>query len=80
MHPAGTSAEELGKMIDDWQAGYPTYLASAKMDGDVRKIGGYPVVVIPYCLLVDRKGRVAAHGSLKPELVDKLRVLLQADE
>ncbi|HVX63898.1 MAG TPA: TlpA disulfide reductase family protein [Pirellulales bacterium] len=80
MHPAGTSAEELGKMLDDWQAGYPTYLSSAKMDGDVRKIAGYPVAVIPYCLLVDRKGRVAAHGSLKPELVDKLRALLQAGE
>ena len=75
MHPAGTSAEEVGKVISDQELGYPTFLASAKLrDGD-RKIGGYPAGMFPYCILVDGEGRVAGHGSLGPELMAKFRAL-----
>lgn len=80
MHPAGTSAEDVGKVIEEQQLGYPTYLASATTDADARNIAGYPVAMFPYCILLDRKGRVAAHGALKPELIVKFRALLQADE
>jgi thiol-disulfide isomerase/thioredoxin len=75
MHPAGTPTEEIIKVIDDRQLGYPTYVASAKADGDERKIGGYPVAMFPYCLVVDRTGRVVHHGSLGPEILSQLKSL-----
>lgn len=75
MHPAGTPAEDIAKVIDDRELRYPTYVASAKADGDERKIGGYPVAFFPYCILVDGTGRIVGHGSLGPELLVKLRSL-----
>jgi thiol-disulfide isomerase/thioredoxin len=75
IHPAGTPAEDVGKVINDQELDYPTWLASAKTGEGERKIGGYPAGVFPYCVIVDGKGRVAGHGSLGPELVAKLHAL-----
>jgi hypothetical protein len=45
--------------------GYPTFLAPAGAGGGkAGAVGGYPVGVFPYCVLVDGRGRVAAHGPL----------------
>jgi thiol-disulfide isomerase/thioredoxin len=74
LHPAGTPVEEIQKVIRQQQLGYPTYLATAEIDGE-RKIGGYPVTMFPYCILVDRAGQVVEHGSLGPELLARLRAL-----
>ena len=75
LHPAGKSAEEAGKLIEDLQLGYPTYIPSATSEADDRKIAGYTVPVVPYCILIDRAGRVVDHGPLGRELVAKLREL-----
>ncbi len=74
MHPAGTPAEEVAKVISDQQLGYATLLASAK-GADDRKISGYPVAMFPYCVLVDSEGSVAGHGRLGNELMAKFRAL-----
>lgn len=79
MHPAGTSSEDVRNVIDVGKLGYPTYLAPTRTDGDDRMIGGYPVGLFPYCVLVDSTGKVAGHGSLGPEVVAKLRSLLNQD-
>src|SRR5881396_3806841 len=59
MHPSGTPAEEVEKVIRNRQLGYPTFLTVGK-EGDASnpKIGGYPAGVFPYCILVDAKGQV----------------------
>jgi thiol-disulfide isomerase/thioredoxin len=69
MHPAGTPAEDVEKVIRDRKLGYPTLLAAGK-DGDTNPptIGGYPAGVFPYCVLVDAQGRVASHGPLSEML------------
>lgn len=79
MHPAGTPPEEIRTVIEDRKLGYPTYVASATADSDDRKIGGYPVIMFPYCVLVDREGQVAGHGSLGPEIIAQLRSLLRKE-
>jgi thiol-disulfide isomerase/thioredoxin len=75
MHPAGTQAGDVTKVIRDQELGYPTFLPSGNAAGDDRTIGGYPTAMFPYCILVDSEGRVAGHGSLSPELLAKLRAL-----
>jgi thiol-disulfide isomerase/thioredoxin len=64
MHPAGTPAEDVEKVIREQKLGYATLLAAGKGDAKVPTIGGYPAGVFPYCVLVDAQGRVAAHGLL----------------
>lgn len=78
MHPAGTPAEEVFKVVIDQELGYATLLDSDKA-GDDRKVSGYPVVMFPYCVLVDSKGMVAGHGRLGPELMGKFRVLIKGE-
>jgi RNA polymerase sigma factor (sigma-70 family) len=65
MHPAGTPAEDVGKVIREQKVGYPTFLATGN-DADPKRprIGGYPAGVFPYCVLIDAQGRVTAHGML----------------
>jgi RNA polymerase sigma factor (sigma-70 family) len=81
MHPPGTPLEEVERVIRDQQLGYPTFLAEANNNDDavIKDIGGYPVGVFPYCILVDAQGRVAGHGSLSEVLerfgIDALRGL-----
>src|SRR5262249_44382813 len=63
MHPAGTPAEEVERVIHDQKLGYPTLLAAGKPgDANPPTIGGYPAGVFPYCVLVDARGRVVGHG------------------
>src|SRR5262249_21338684 len=58
MHPSGTAAEEVEKVVRDEKLGYPTFLAPGKNgDGTSQQIGGYAVGVFPYCVLVDSEGR-----------------------
>lgn len=65
MHPAGTPAEEVREIIDEFELGYPTFLDSRAGSGAAnRSIAGYPAGIFPYCILVDAQGNVAAHGSL----------------
>jgi thiol-disulfide isomerase/thioredoxin len=72
MHPPGTAAAEVEKVVRDRKLGYPTFLAAGKWDGKSRTIGGYPAAVFPYCVLVDARGKVAAHGPLW-EVTGRLR-------
>jgi thiol-disulfide isomerase/thioredoxin len=73
MHPAGTSAEDVRKVLEEWNPGYPTFLdvenESRVSDG---KVAGYPVGIFPYYILVDPQGNVADHGSLHERLAELL--------
>jgi RNA polymerase sigma factor (sigma-70 family) len=73
MHPAGTPAADVEKVIREQKLGYPTFLATDK-DADPKRptIGGYPAGVFPYYVLVDARGRVAAHGFLS-DLLEAIR-------
>jgi RNA polymerase sigma factor (sigma-70 family) len=65
MHPAGTPAEDVAKVIGEQKLGYPTFLAMGKgADPKRPTISGYPAGVFPYCVLVDARGQVIAHGLL----------------
>lgn len=60
-HPAGTPAEEVAKAVADQKLGYPTVVSA----GPGRElVAGYPVRLYPYCVFVDARGNVAAHGTL----------------
>ena len=61
MHPSGTPADDVAKVVADRKLGYPT-LVSAGVGRET--VGGYPVALFPYCVAVDAKGNVAAHGTL----------------
>lgn len=61
IHPPGTPADDIAAAIQDGAHIYPTF-AAAKSDEDL--VGGYPVKMYPYCVVLDAEGRVAAHGSL----------------
>jgi thiol-disulfide isomerase/thioredoxin len=73
IHPAGTPAEDIERVIAEERLCYPTLVAE---EDERETLAGYPVKVFPYCILVDRHGRVADHGPLGPELVTKLRTLV----
>jgi hypothetical protein len=47
--------------IHDAGLNYPNFVSAAS-DDDL--VGGYPVKMYPYCVVVDADGRIAAHGSL----------------
>jgi thiol-disulfide isomerase/thioredoxin len=72
IHPPGTSAADIEKVIRDRELGYPTYIAVGKADEGLRTIAGYPTGVFPYCVLVDARGTIAAHGPLS-EMTGRLR-------
>jgi thiol-disulfide isomerase/thioredoxin len=72
MHPPGTPAAEVEKVVRDRELGYPTFVAAGKWDGKSGTICGYPAAVFPYCVLVDAQGKVAAHGLLS-EVTGRLR-------
>jgi cytochrome c biogenesis protein CcmG/thiol:disulfide interchange protein DsbE len=80
MHPGGTPAAEVAKIIADHDLGYPTLLGSAGAGEGAQKIGGYPAGMLPYCIIVDAEGRFAGHGPLGPELLAKFCALSPADE
>jgi thiol-disulfide isomerase/thioredoxin len=74
MHPSGTSAQEVEKVIRDQKLGYPTFLASGKnQDTKDPIIAGYPARVFPYCIVVDAQGQVAGHGLLS-DVLDKFGI------
>lgn len=65
MHPPGTPIGEVEKVIQEQRLRYPIHLPAGKGNGGTAPmVGGYPVVVFPYCVLIDAAGRVAAHGQL----------------
>jgi thiol-disulfide isomerase/thioredoxin len=80
LHPAGTPASDVEKVIREFELGYPTFVDSKNESRIVgRTIAGYPADIFPYCVVVDRHGNVAGHGMLRDmELAAKLRVLRDA--
>jgi thiol-disulfide isomerase/thioredoxin len=77
LHPAGTPASEVEKVIQELELGYPTLVETKTEPRAVgRTIAGYPADIFPYCILVDRHGKVVAHGMLNDkDLNAKLRSL-----
>lgn len=64
MHPSGTPAAEVEKVVHDEKLGYPTFLPLEKNTNTASPtIGGYPAIRFPYYILVDSKGQVVGHGS-----------------
>lgn len=61
IHPPGTPEEEVAAAIEAGQHTYPTFLSAETKEN---LVGGYPVKMFPYCVVLDSAGRVAAHGSL----------------
>ncbi len=61
LHPSGTPAEDVAKVVADRKLGYPTLVAA---ENGRETIAGYPAALFPYCIAVDAKGNVAAHGTL----------------
>jgi thiol-disulfide isomerase/thioredoxin len=61
VHPGGTPADEVARAVADGKLGYPTLVSA----GPGREtVAGYPVRLFPYCVVVDARGNVAAHGTL----------------
>lgn len=77
MHPGGTAADEVTTAIQAAELGYPTYVSPETSSSQNPTIAGYPATIYPYCVLVDGKGRVVAHGTLRD---DKFDVLAQYRE
>jgi hypothetical protein len=75
MHPFGTPVEDVETIIRDQQLGYPTFVATKKLDIRNPRIGPYPAGVFPYYVRIDAQGRVAGHGFLSV-LLDKYGVAL----
>ncbi|MFO1096043.1 MAG: carboxypeptidase regulatory-like domain-containing protein [Planctomycetaceae bacterium] len=82
LHPSGTPVDDVQLAVDKYGLPYPTFVETKPQpSGSGRTIAGYPADVFPYCVLVDAKGNVAAHGSLTAnngEILGKLRDLRAA--
>lgn len=61
IHPPGTPEEKVAAEIEAGQHTYPTFLSAENKEN---LVGGYPVKMYPYCVVLDSQGRVAAHGTL----------------
>lgn len=80
IHPAGTLAEGATTVTEVQKLAYPTLLAPMNTpDHFDQRIAGFPVWAFPYCVLVDAQGKIAAHGSLDPDLLEKFRVLRERE-
>jgi hypothetical protein len=67
-HAKGSDASTVERVQKDTNLGQPTFLPfheEAGLDGST--MGTYAAKVLPYCLVVDAKGIVAGHGSLREE-------------
>lgn len=85
LHPAGTPAEDVIKMIQEYELGYPTFVSDKEgpAKGTGRTIAGYPAGVFPYAVLVDAEGNVVSHGMLREsegKLLREFRELWQERE
>jgi thiol-disulfide isomerase/thioredoxin len=64
IHPAGTPAAEIEKVIYGEKFRFPTLLTpDEKDDKKPKKLGAYPYTMLAYFVFVDSFGRVAAHGT-----------------
>jgi thiol-disulfide isomerase/thioredoxin len=70
MHPGGTTTEEVTATIKAGELSYPTYVSPETTSADNPTIAGYPATMYPYCVLVNGKGMVVAHGSLRDDKFD----------
>jgi thiol-disulfide isomerase/thioredoxin len=61
IHPAGTPQEKVEVAVKEAQLTYPTLVSAESKD---ELVAGYPVKMYPYCVVVDSKGKIAAHGRL----------------
>ena len=64
VHPSGTSVDEVNAAIKSAELPYPSCISPVDQSSDATRLAGYPGSMFPYCVLVDGKGRVAAHGGL----------------
>ncbi len=68
VHSTGTSAEEVEKFTNEFGLQWPTYVASLdNRDEAAVSIASYSPPMLPYCILVDAQGKVAAHGLIRSE-------------
>lgn len=65
VHPSGTPAEEVSKVVAEQKLNYPTLVAT---EPGRESVAGYPVRFYPYCVAVDGRGNVSAHGTLQQVL------------
>jgi beta-lactamase regulating signal transducer with metallopeptidase domain/thiol-disulfide isomerase/thioredoxin len=70
MHPGGTATDEVTAAIKAAELSYPTYLSPETTSYETPMIAEYPATMYPYCVLVDGKGIVVAHGSLRDDKFD----------
>ena len=64
MHPAGTKPDEVAAFVKERKFGHPTFVSTVPDPNQHRMIAGYPAPLYPHYILVDAKGKVAAHGDL----------------
>lgn len=80
IHPSSVAAEKIAGVIQDEGLPYPTLAATHRALPSYLNIDGCRVKSVPYCIVVDRNGFVAAHGKLSSALLAKFQELrAQAD-
>ena len=83
-HPSGTSSGDVSAAIKAAKLPYPTYLSPKGESTDSSTIAGFPAKYFSYCVLVDGKGIVVAHGTMADNayaVLEKFRSLAKvADE
>jgi thiol-disulfide isomerase/thioredoxin len=73
VHSAGAEAKDVQPFLDERKITYPIVLDATKSDEDGfgQIFNAFHVRRMPYSILVDRDGRVIAHGSLH-SLIEKI--------
>ena len=83
-HRNGTSSEDVSAAIKAAKLPYSTYLSPNDESADSSTIAGFPAKYFSYCVLVDGKGIVVAHGTMADNayaVLEKFRSLAKvADE
>ncbi len=78
VHTAGGELEDIQAVVQQHKLNYPIYVDTRPQDG-IEGFGAMSVAYglrgIPYTVVVDREGKIAAHGPLDAELIRRARSL-----
>ena len=82
IHPPGSPLEDIRKVMEEFQLGYPTCIdiaprADVKAWGDL--FGQFAVRSLPHAVAVDRQGTILACGRLQDVIVAAFKAAKNSD-
>lgn len=74
IHPAGSATRAIEKVLKEFSLEYPVCVDTASSEAWGTLYGQYHIDRIPYTFVLDREGKVVAHGDLRETLPKAMRL------